>query len=255
MAVYLDLAVALNYLVDFLLLMGTDRLSGHPASPGRSALGALLGAVYAGACLIPGFSFLGSTLWRISFLGLMAWIAFGTGKSAIRRGILFILLSMALGGIAVGLGNGSFWAIAAGAGLVWALCKFGFRGKAGTEYVPIELSFGSKRKQILALRDTGNTLRDPVTGEPVLVVSSVIGEELLNLTEKQLRSPVKTVAAGVIPGLRLIPYRAVGQPAGMLPALRMDARINGKQKSTMVAFAPMALSREGEYQALTGGAL
>ena len=56
MAVYLDLAVALNYLVDFLLLMGTDRLSGHPASPGRSALGALLGAVYAGACLIPGFS-------------------------------------------------------------------------------------------------------------------------------------------------------------------------------------------------------
>ena len=37
MAVYLDLVVLLNYLVDFLLLLGTNRLSGFPLAPGRCA--------------------------------------------------------------------------------------------------------------------------------------------------------------------------------------------------------------------------
>ena len=255
MPVYLDLAVALNFLVDYLLLIGTDRLAGHPPAPLRAALGGLLGAVYAGVCLMPGFSFLGNTFWRIVFLGLMAWIAFGTTPSALRRGILFVLLSMALGGVALGLGNGSFLAVVLGAVLVWGLCKFGFRGRAGTEYVPVELRYKQNRQKILALRDTGNTLKDPVTGEAVLVVSAVVGQTLLGLTRNQLQHPVETVASGQIPGLRLIPYRAVGQPMGMLPALRMDTVIGGRQKSTLVAFAPMVLSREGEYQALVGGAL
>ncbi len=257
MQVYLDLAVALNFLVDFLLILGTNRLSGHPAAPGRSALAALLGGLYGAACLVKGLSFLGSTLWRVIFLALMARIAFGSGRSALRRGILFVLLSMALGGIALGLGNGGFWALVGAAAGVWLLCRVGFRGKAGrTEYVSVELSYGGKRMDILALRDTGNTLRDPVTGEQVLVVSEDIGEELLGLTKKQLQSPVETVAAGVLPGLRLIPYQAVGKSTGMLLAIRLrEVKIDGKRQGTLVAFAPGVLSREGEYQALTGGVL
>ena len=48
--VYGDVVMALNFLVDFLLLMGTDRLAGFPAAAGRCALAAGLGAVYSGAC-------------------------------------------------------------------------------------------------------------------------------------------------------------------------------------------------------------
>ena len=40
MAVYLDLVMLLNFLVDYLLLLGTNRLSGSPMTPGRCALAA-----------------------------------------------------------------------------------------------------------------------------------------------------------------------------------------------------------------------
>ena len=55
MTVYLDLVMVLNFLVDFLLLLGTNRLSGFPPGIWRCGAGALVGAVYSGACLLPGF--------------------------------------------------------------------------------------------------------------------------------------------------------------------------------------------------------
>lgn len=39
MTVYLDVVLLLNFLVDFLLLLGTNRLMGHPLEPGKCALG------------------------------------------------------------------------------------------------------------------------------------------------------------------------------------------------------------------------
>ena len=50
LTVYLDLVMLLNFLVDFLLLLGTNRLSGFPAAPGRCALAAVFGSVYAAGC-------------------------------------------------------------------------------------------------------------------------------------------------------------------------------------------------------------
>ena len=64
MRVYLDLVMGLNFAVDLLLLLGTNRLAGF-SSEGKRVIGAAaLGSVYSGACLLQGFRFLGSTLWR-----------------------------------------------------------------------------------------------------------------------------------------------------------------------------------------------
>ena len=59
MAVYLDLVVLLNFLVDALLLMGANRLTGHPPGWKRVALAAAIGGVYAGVCMLPECRFLG----------------------------------------------------------------------------------------------------------------------------------------------------------------------------------------------------
>ena len=103
MQVYGDVVMGLNFGVDYLLLMAADRLAGIPSPPGRRALGAGIGAAYSGLCLAPGFSFLAGWLWRLVFLGLMAWAAYGWGRSAFRRCGIFLVLSMALGGLALGL--------------------------------------------------------------------------------------------------------------------------------------------------------
>ena len=65
MVIYLDLVMLLNFLVDFLLLLGTNRLSGFPAGGWRCALAALLGAVFSCGCLLPGMAFLGNLLWGL----------------------------------------------------------------------------------------------------------------------------------------------------------------------------------------------
>ena len=255
MIVYLDAVALLNFLVDFLLLLGTNRLCGYPPLWGRSALAATLGGIYGAACLLPGMRFLGNTLWRCVFLGLMSWIAFGFSKSALRRAVIFVLLCMALGGIAQGFGIGGAASVIASAAAVCGLCFLGFRDRPGSvSYVPVELSYGNKQLRLTALCDTGNTLTDPITGSSVLVVGSEVAQQLTGLTQQQLRSPVSAVAQASIPGLRLIPYRSVSQPAGMLLALRFPrVRIGSWQGSSLVAFAPEKLCDDGQYQALTGG--
>lgn len=257
MTVYLDLVVMLNFLVDFLLLIGTNRLCGFPIRIGRMLAAAALGGIYAGMCMLPGFRFLGNLLWRLVSLVLITVIAFGWNRSAVRRGVLFVLLSMALGGIALGLGDGGFGMLLAAAAGVCLMCLIGFRGRAGErEYVTVKLTHGSKTRALTALRDTGNTLTDPITGESVLVVGAEIAEELFGLTQKDLQAPVETMASWGISGMRLIPYRAVGQPAGMLLGVRMDEVVIGKQKyGGIVAFAPQVFSKGEEYQALAGGVL
>ena len=85
----------------------------------------------------------------------------------------------------------------------------------------------------------------------MLIVSSGPAQVLTGLTKQQLRDPVHTM--GTIPGLRLIPYRTIGQ-TGLLLALQIPAvRIGSWQGSSLVAFAPEGLCADGTYEALTGG--
>ena len=256
MEVYLDLVILLNFVVDLLLLLGTNRLCGHPLGAKRALLGATVGSVYAGACVISNLRYFGSTFWRFVFLFLMAGIAFGFQKEAIRRMVVFVLLSMSLGGIATGLNQGGFWGIAISAGLIFFMCFFGFSGRiGGKSFVPVELKMGHKRILLTALQDTGNLLKDPVTGEQVLVAGPGVAHRLLGLNKEQVRNPIGTMCTNQIPGLRLIPYRSVGQSAGMLLAIRPEkVLVNGVEQRLLVAFSPNDFGGNG-YEALTGGAL
>lgn len=254
MRIYLDLVMGLNFAVDLLLLLGTNRLAGF-ASEGKRVVGAAaLGSVYSGVCLLHSFRFLGSTLWRIVTLAGMAGIAFGWNRSAYRRGGVFVLLSMALGGLAISFGKGNTASLVLSAAGIWLLCCLAFGERVGgREFVNVEITEGENTVSLTALRDSGNTLRDPITGESVLVIGAEAARKLTGLTAAQLRTPLENVSS--IPGLRLIPYRAVGC-GGMLLAKRFDSvRIGSRRGSVLVAFAPEGLGEGQMYQALTGGAL
>lgn len=255
MKVYVDVVAFLNFFVDFLLLVGTNRLSGFPPDYGRSAVAALVGGIYGGMCILPGFSFLSVVFWRIVMLCLIAVIAFGWNQSVLRRGGVFILLSMALGGIAAGAGRRSISMLLLSVAVMWLLCRIGFRGSVGCrEYIPVSLRWRDKEMNIIALKDTGNTLQDPLTGEQVLVAGADVAMHLLGLTAYQLQHPVETVTKCSIPGLRLIPYRAVGQPGSMMLAVRVqNAQIGKRELQPLVAFAPERIAKGEMYQMLTGG--
>ena len=252
--VYLDGILLLKFLVDLLLLLGTNRLSGFPAEP-RLVWAALMGAVFAACCVLPGFRFLGNFFWRLVGLLLMGSVAFGWNRSAIRRTCIFAILSMALGGLALNLHRISFPALILGAAGTWAICYGAVGGRiGGREYVTVEIPVGGDVLSVIALKDTGNHLRDPVTGESVLVVAGEIAARLTGLTPSQLSAPLETLGANPRMGLRLIPYHAVGQENGMLLGKRFaNVKMGGRRRSVLVAFAPEGLGQGEGYQALTGG--
>ena len=257
MRIYLDGIFLLNFLVDYLLLFGTNRLAGFPPGRGRCAGAALVGAVYGAACLLPGLAFLGRLPWRLVFLGWMGLLAFGWNVSAVKRTGIFVILAMALGGAAVSAGSGNFVSLILTAAGVWLLCAAAFgEGIGGREYIPVKIGWKGKQLTLTAMRDTGNTLRDPVTGEQVLVMSPDAAGILTGLTRQELKQPLETLEKAPIPGLRLIPYRSVGQVGGFMLAMRFPDVIIGKhRRSAIVAFAPEGLGEGSAYQILAGGSL
>lgn len=249
---YLDVLMLLNFGVDFFLLIAANKLCGYPQNVTRFVYAALLGGVYGGLCILPGFGMLAGFWGRLLFLLLMSGIAFGFSKSAMRPTILFVFLTMALGGVAYGFGSRHFFTIIFSAVGVAALCFWGFRGRAGDEYIPVRIRGKEGVLQFLALRDTGNTLTDPISGQQVLVASSSIGQQLLGITKEDLQDPVSTMEK--IPGGRLIPYQSVGVEGGLLLARRFeDVMIGTRTGSCVVAFVPHQLGKGEPYDALTGG--
>lgn len=252
MEIYLDLVVILNFLVDFLLLLGTNRLSGFPLSPKRCALAAAAGSVYSGICMLRGCSFLGNLLWRSVSLVGMCVLAFGWDRSAVKRGGVFVILCMALGGAAVSAGKGDFIALLLCAVGIWLLCRLAFGQKVGgQEYVPLTITYEANSVSLIGLRDSGNTLRDPMTGESVLLITGEAAQKLTGLTHAQLCSPLETLAQRPLPGLRLIPYCAIGTSGGLLLGMRFaEVKLGDRTQSAIVAFAPEGLGRGGFCQAL-----
>ena len=251
MVIYLDGVMGLNFLVDWLLLLGVNRLAGYPAGTGRAAAAAAMGGGYAGACLLPGFSFLANNLWRLVCLGLMSMAAFGMSRSALNRGILFILLSMALGGLVLSLDVRNLPGLVACAGLLAAICRMGFRGAPmGRRLLPVIIRHQGRTAEFLALQDTGNTLHDPLTGERVLVADLSIAQQLLDLPLDALRDPVQALEK--MPGLRLIPCHTVGGNGFLLGARCDQVCIDGICTGGLVAFTGETFP-SGEYQGLTGG--
>lgn len=255
MKIYVDGVVGINFAVDLLLLLGANRICGFPSEKKRVMAAAMLGALYSGICLLPDFRFLGNLPWRMVSLGLMGAIGFGCSRSALQRCGVFALLSLALGGLALSLGRSDFRTLMLSAICLWALCRTSLHSPPGSrEYVPLEIQNGEKYVKLLALRDTGNTLSDPVTGEQALVISSWAASRLTGLTADQLRNPLETIIAHPVPGLRLLPFRTVGQGSGMMLAMWFPrVTVMGKTRGALVAFAPEDFGSRKSYQALTGG--
>lgn len=253
MTIYLDVIVVLNFLIDWLLLIATERLCGFPIDWKRCTIAALIGGIYGGVCVIPQTTFLSNIIWRIICLVLMGVTAFGFNVFAVRKCVIFTVLSFALGGAVIGLNKGGIGSVI---GAACVFCLFSFIVMSGSigvrRFIPVKFCQNGDRLSITALLDTGNTLTDPVTGKAVLVVSAQVAERLTGLSETQLRFPIETIRDAKIDGLRLIPYHSVGKDGGLLLAMRMkEVTIGRCTGSALVAFSPDKLGNG--FDALAGG--
>lgn len=245
-------ALVLSMVVSGALLMATGWLCRFPQKLWRVALGSIVTGCYTLLCLGSDSQFWGTVHWRLLCLLLVGWIAFG---GSIRRILVFMVLSLATEGLAVGTGQEKSGLAVPFVLALLGLCWIAVRSDSpGACYVPVELQLGEKIMKLTALRDTGNMLRDPISGLPVLILDARSARELTGLSTEQLQMPVEVMRKPPIPGLRLIPYKTIGQSEGMILGVRIPSvKVGSWQGSLTVAFAPEEFSSTGEFQALTGG--
>ena len=280
--VYLDSVFLLNTLVDYLLLLATAQLAGMPLQRRRLLLCALLGGFYAAVVLYPWAAWLGKYCFRLMMGGLLALLAFWQLQRRWHMVVLFYLVSGTLGGILLVLGmvtgnNQSLvgqlcfarisWAMLLGCTLVfYLLLRLLFHQIArhgGSELMRIKISMNGEEKELVALHDTGNTLRDPINGQPVLVVereaikglwSRETGEIIDSAISAEL-AMAGLHSAGLGVGFTLLPFRSVGVSSGLLLATRSDYIKVGRATypRAWVALSAGPISENGTYCALWGG--
>lgn len=268
MTVYIDLVFLLNFGVNLLLLLGTGRLGAAARRWGRLCGAALLGAAYAVLTYV--LPFLAHWLCKILCAAGMLVCAFGLRRSTLRLGAVFGALSLVLCGAVFALqlllgnapaGRGLLYPVSFGtllltAGAVSAACRLLLPKltHAPDSILPVTLELRGRRVRLTALRDSGNTLTDPIGGGPVLVAAWGRGAELLQLplTAADFAAPDKLALRLRDYHPRLIPYRAVGVTSGLLLALPCRITMERRTRTGLVAFCPTPISDGGAYDALTG---
>lgn len=243
----------ISSLVHFLLYVGVTQLFESNSSIFRQLIAGLLSGVYSTLCLIPQFQHLGNPAIRFGWLLLSAIVAFGFMELPFQQVIVYLSLCYIIDLISQSKEmNIRALLLVSMLGLTIYLVGSS-HAFPNQKYIPVELTYGKVKLHLTALRDTGNMLRDPLTGKPVLVVDAETAQMITGLTAGQLRAPLETI--GAIPGLRLIPYKVIGGGGFLLAMTIPGVKIGTRQGSGVVAFAPDLLHGTRQYQALTGGML
>lgn len=277
MVVYLDRLFLLNLGVDALLLSAARQLSRTVGSAWRTLGAALLGALYAAALFILPWAWLWHPLTRFLLALVMVRICNGGHGRTGAMLVLFLLLSLALAGGVLLLNAAGLGRMSSSAGVpvnlsdarILLLCAAGeyllcsaactLTRRSGSATVPILLRCEGRTVLLRALVDSGNLLRDPLSGKPVVVVSARAAQALFppelcpDPSELERCESVCQRISEHWPGrVRLIPFHSVGASHALLLALRLDRlEVNGRVYCNRLAALSTAALPKG-CQAIIG---
>ena len=248
--VYLDLLFLVNFSMDFLCFYITSKIMSAKFSVPRVSLAAALGGIYADAALFLPYGKFWSLFIDILICFAICAVAFykKREKGLILMSIVYFSVSMALGGFMTALfnllnrmgfneavlgedeGDGiSVWLFALLALVSALLTLIGgrfFKGRSSVSSVTVELTYEKKKKIFSAIVDSGNFLRDPISGRPCIVVDSTLLEgifpqKLLQMAEKGQLSVMGIEDENIKRNIRLVPTAtAVGEK--MMIGVRSD---------------------------------
>lgn len=276
--IYIDVLLALNLFIDFLLLSVTARIRRRPHRRWRTVLGALFGAACSCLIFLPDMPPVLSVAVKLVMAAVIVLIAYPWAGISVflKDGVVFFVCSTAFAGLSLAL-----WFFAAPQGfyvvngvvyydvspltlVALTVVSYGIlwiwdrvtRKKAplGGEY-RLTLDYGMGPVSVRALLDTGNHLTEVFSGSPVAVVRREAVESAL---PSSVLAAARCAHAGETPpdgaanpqaaardsGIRLVPYRSVGGK-GLLPAFR-------PQSASLLSSAGISRDVTGIYTALCG---
>lgn len=283
----LMIQVAAALIFDYLLLWATAEVARVPTTSQRLALAALLGSVYfvvhalAHEGVIPYYGVL--RLVPVVFVVSFGMLIVAFGWLPLRRLLAVAAYFYGIGFISAGAGTAASFLIGSplapdavagfivGGGSILLVAELGWgvvqrRLWQYLYHMPVEIQFDGHKRRLTALVDTGNRLRDPLTGHPVIVVEQSALQQML---PSYLQPAVEQMEAGDLTGVtrllaserwssrfRVIPFSSIGRQNGLLIGFRPDAVhlvIDGRPvpaDECILAVYKGPLDPDGAYEAL-----
>ncbi|MGI6083357.1 MAG: sigma-E processing peptidase SpoIIGA, partial [Limnochordia bacterium] len=278
-----------SFVIDYLLLRATAELTHISVSPKRLCAGAAIGTLYHLIYLCSLLRIIPAYGW-LHLLPVAMVVSFGMLLASFapvsrRRfwsvvGHFYGIAFLAGGtGLAVAYTFGQpnnirpVLGMAAGAVCILLVTELGWsvlqrRAWRQSLRVPMEIAFDETKVRLTALLDTGNQLKCPLTGVPVIVMEHRMLAEIL---PPNLLVAVERLGQGDLSDLstqfasapwssrfRIIPYSSIGASNGLMVGLRPTAvhlTLSGETYTAppcVIALSPQALDPEGGYHALIG---
>jgi len=293
--IYLDIVALENIVINYLILLVTSKFSKNKAASLRLFLSSLLGTVYLVLMLIlPDMKIYTTVFSKLLLSIAMVAVAFSFRK------ITVFLKTLAMFYAATFLFAGAGFALMF-FNRDWGIIKNGvlvspltFLDTTWTELllavavtliilrvvwdtvhsrfikekllVKISITFDNKATVLSALVDTGNSLHDPLTNMPVVVVEfsaikELLPEDIRNIFENDSENDLNSVSATIAGSnwfsrFRLIPFTSLGRENGILIGFKPDyieiAADEEKKgvRDVIVGIYNKALSKNQQYSAL-----
>ena len=131
----------------------------------------------------------------------------------------------------------------------------------------IKIKLNGKEITLDTMVDTGNMLKEPLTGNPVVVVEKtslydLIPKEILNNTESILGGDFEKIPEYIkneyISRLKIIPFSSLGKQNGMLLGIKpeklevINDQLEEEKNNAIIGIYNKSLTKRGEYKALIG---
>jgi stage II sporulation protein GA (sporulation sigma-E factor processing peptidase) len=291
MYVYIEYLLLENMIINFIILYVTGILTRTKTSRNRLFIASLLGSLYIFYLFFPNTEFMGEFIVKFAISILMIVVAFNPEKFNLflKQISAFYLISFIFAGTTIGLyyilnsnlilSNVSFRTseelikfLIIGIGLSTILIRYIFkhyRVKMNKEnfLTRITINLNNRKVNLMALIDTGNSLKEPITQKPVIIAEYKAIEPILPEKLKKLYAENKEIDLNLVGKimeeignevkLRLIPYKSIGNENGMLIGFKPDSvkiylndEIKKIKDDIIVAIYNNKLSNDEQYNGL-----
>ncbi len=272
MTIYLDIIFFENTLMNYIILYATGFVQKKRMKNVKLIISSIIGAIYAIVSylnLIPIYS---NPIMKVLLSSIMIYVAFNNEniKQMIKNLLLFYLASFVIGGCALALlymispqniifENGVLvgtypMKVTLIAGVVgFLIIQYSFsqnkrQMKMKDLLCDLEIFVNNQKVKMKAYIDSGNTLKDPLTKKPVIIVEKGIMEKIIDIDN--------LIGGDEKLKIRLIPFKSIGKQNGMLIGIRPEyvkIKYNENQvitKKVIVGIYDKKISKN--YSALIG---
>lgn len=287
LTVYLDVIFLENLCINCIILLATALINKNTINIIRILLSSLIGSVYAVSVYLAIAPMFSNIILKILLSICMVHVAYNPKnmKTLIKELVLFYLTSFTFGGVAFALlyfvkpqeiliKNGvligtypikiALTGVIVGFIVITVAFK-SFKKKLSKKdmFCDITINFEGKYKTIKAMIDTGNLLKEPITGNPVVVVEKselleIVPKNILENSENIITGRVDTELDEYSSRFRVIPFTSLGKENGLLLGIKIDnLQIDYDEqenniKGAILGIYDKKLTKTNTYNALVG---